>query len=194
LYPPVIGSESEAIEDHYLATAYAATAISDTNDPFATIRDDLNHHFGDNVGGENIVVFINPAEEPETTALSDFTSVEDRFIRSGDNTDVPFNLPGVPGIILGRVSGVWVAQWRWIPATYMLAIHMEEPAPLIRRVDPADTGLPSGLTLVQTDERYPLSSSYWEHRFGFGCGNRLNGIAMELGTGDGTWTIPGDYD
>ena len=191
-YPPVLGSESEAIEDHYLATSYAATAISDDNDPYATIKDDLAHHFGDNVGGENIVCFINPAERPETVAMSDFDEVEDRFIRSGDNTDVPVNLPSTPGMILGRVSGVWVAQWRWIPASYILAIHLEAPKPLYKRADPADTGLPQGLTLVQTDERYPIESSYWEHRFGFGCANRLNGVAMYL-SGDSTWAEPAGY-
>ena len=191
-YPPVLGSESEATEDHYLATSYAATAISDDNDPYATIKDDLAHHFGDNVGGENIVCFINPAERPETVAMSDFDEVEDRFIRSGDNTDVPVNLPSTPGMILGRVSGVWVAQWRWIPSGYMLAVHLDAPKPLYKRVDPADTGLPQGLSLVQTDERYPIESSYWEHRFGFGCANRLNGVAMYV-SGDSTWAEPSGY-
>ena len=56
-YPPVIASESEATEDHYLESGYAASAISDSNNPYVTIRDDLAHHFGISGDGYNFVVF-----------------------------------------------------------------------------------------------------------------------------------------
>ncbi len=59
-----------------------------------------------------------------------------------------------------------------------MAIHLDAPKPLIKRVDPADTGLPRGLTLVATDVEHPFTTSTYSHRFGFGCGNRLNGVAM----------------
>jgi hypothetical protein len=191
-YPPVIGSETEATEDHYLESSYAATAISDTNNPYLTIVDELEHHFQARTGGENIVVFCNNAESPETQALTEFDEVPDRFIRVGDNVDVPTGLPAVPGRILGRVSGAWAVEWRWCPANYMIGVYLEAPKPLKSRVDPADTGLTRGLQLVARDERYPLESSHYRHRFGFGCGNRLNGVVMELGTG-GTYTIPTAY-
>jgi len=192
VYPPVIGSEDEATEDHYLESGYAAGAISDTNNPYKTIADDLDHHFGTSTGGDNIVVFINNAQTAKTKDLTDFDEVPDRFIRTGANTDVPIGLPNVPGKILGRVSGCWAVEWRWIPANYMLGSYMDAPKPLIERIDPADTGLGQGLLLVAEDERHPLKSSYWEHRTGFGAGNRLNGVVMELGTG-GTYDIPSGY-
>ena len=143
-----------------------------------------------------IVVFINQAEAGVTMDLTDFVQVEDRFVRSGDNADVPVNLPTVPGKIIGRMAGAgacWVSQWRWMPANYMLAVHTGIPAPLKMRVDPAATGLGRGLQLIQTDESFPWSSSFWRHRFGFGASNRLNGVVMELGTG-GTYTVPTAYD
>lgn len=192
VYPPALGSESEATDDHYLESNYAASAISDTNNPYATIRDEIEEHFGASTGGENIVVFINNAQTAKTQALSDFDEVPDRFIRVGDNVDVPINLPMVPGRILGRVSGCWVSEWRWIPANYLLGLHLEVPAPLKRRVDVAGTGLPQGLALIAEDMEFPLEHSYWRHRFGFGVGNRLNGVVMELGTG-GSYTIPTAY-
>lgn len=192
-YPPVLGSESEATEDHYAESGYAATAISDSNNPYITGRDELEEHFGTMTGGNNIVAFINNAETPETEDLTDFIPVEDRFIRSGDDTDIPENLPMVPGRVIGRTNGVWVSEWRWIPANYMLFIHLDAPAPLKMRVDESGTGLPRGLTLISEEDKYPLEQSHWEHRFGIGAANRLNGFVMELGTG-GTYTVPTAYD
>lgn len=192
VYPPVEGSESEATEDHYLESGYAATAISDSNNPFVTIRDDLAHHFGISGDGYNMVVFVNVAEVPETEALTNFDPVNDRFTRPGANADQLYSLPNVPGEVIGRTDGVWVVRWDWIPASYMVGIHLDAPPPLLKRVDPEDTGLGRGLQLVTTEEQFPFQASFWRHRFGFGCGNRLNGVVMELGTG-GTYTIPTAY-
>lgn len=192
-YPPVIGSESEATEDHYLESSYAATAISDTNNPFVTIRDDLVHHYGIAGDGYNIVVFINGDEQDEVEDLTDYDPVTDRYTRPGANINEVFGLPaGLPGAVLGRTNGVWVVRWDWIPDNYMLGIHLDAPKPLKQRIDPADTGLGTGLQLVTRDESFPFEGSFWRHRFGFGCGNRLNGVVMELGTG-GTYDIPSGY-
>lgn len=194
VYPPVLGSETEATEDHYLASGYVATAISDTNNPYETIVEDLVHHFGDDSGGSNIAVMIHPDETPETMDLTDFVDVPDNFIMSGDNADIPMRLPSVPGKIIGRMTGLsacWVSQWRWMPTGYMLAIHLEEPAPLIQRAPPAAWGLPSGLQLVAENDRYPFHQAHYEVNFGLGCGNRLNGVLMELTAG--AFSIPTGY-
>lgn len=191
-YPPVLGSESEAAEMHYLESGYAASAISDTNNPYVTIRDELEEHFGAPTGYGNIAVFINNAQTAKSEALTDFKSVVDNNIRAGDNADVPQNLPGVPGRIVGRTNGVWVVEWRWMPANYMIGIDLEQPAPLKMRVDLAATGLPRGLNLVATEDKYPLMNSQFRDRFGIGTGNRLNGVVFELGTG-GSYTIPTAY-
>lgn len=191
-YPPVLGSESEATEDHYLESNYAATAISDTNNPFVTIRDELEHHFGAEQGGSNIIIFINEAETPETEDLTDFDPVTDRFTRPGMDTDTIFGVPSVPGRIIGRTNGVFVSEWRWVPSGYMIGVDPTAPAPLKQRVDPTDTGLGRGLQLIADETDYPLEMSHYRHRFGVGCGNRLNGVIMELGTG-GSYSIPSGY-
>lgn len=195
LFPPVIGSMTAATENHYLESGYAASAISDTNNPYVTIAGELEEHFGTPTGGSNIVVFINNAQVAKTLALTDFVPVTALGIMPGDQratvTGMPSELTAGSWRILGREegAGVWVAEWRWVPANYMLGIHLDAPKPLMERVDPANTGLGSGLQLVARDEEYPFETNFWRDRFGYGVGNRLNGVAFELGTG-GTYTDP----
>jgi hypothetical protein len=190
LYPPVLGSMTEAVRQRYAGTNYLTAAISDTNNPFATIQDALVADFGQQQGNSNIVVFINTAEKAKTIALTDFDPLNDRFIVPGANVNQLSNLPAnLPGTIIGRTNGCWVVEWPFIPATYMLGIHLDAPAPLKKRIDPADTGLGDGLRLVAEDEEYPFKASYWQNRFGFGCGNRLNGMALYLASST-TYTSP----
>ena len=194
VYPPVLGVETEATENHYLESGYAAASISDTNNPYATIKNELEEHFGAPTGNSNIAVFVHPDQIAKTEALADYDPVNDRFTQPGDDTDQLTGLPAaLPGRVVGRTNSCWVIEWRWIPTNYMLGIHLDAPKPLIRRIDPADTGLGDGLLLVTKDQDFPFETSVWRHRFGFGVGNRLNGVVMELGTG-GTYTIPTAYD
>lgn len=193
LYPPVLGSESEATENHFIESGYLASAISDSNNPLVTIVNELEEHFGAPSGGSNIVVFINNAETAKISALTSFDEVIDRYVNPGDNVNTLTGLPAsLPGRIIGRANGAWVSEWRWMPANYMFGMHLEAPAPLMERVDPADTGLGTGFQLVAEDEEYPLKTSHYRHRFGLGVGNRLNGVVVELGNG-GTYTIPTAY-
>jgi len=193
VYPPVQGSDAEATETHYLESGYATASISDTNNPIKTIVDDLEEHFGVPTGGSNIAVMINNAETAKVTAITGFVPVSDRFVNPGDDTAVPTGLPStLPGKVLGRLSGAWVLEWRRLPATYMVGTHLDVPKPLKQRIDPADTGLGVGLQLVATDDEFPFTQSFWRHRFGFGVGNRLNGVVMEMGTG-GSYSIPTGY-
>lgn len=192
VYPPVLGSSTDATENHYIETGYLSASISDTNNPYVAARDELEEHFGTPTGGSNIVSFINSAERAVTEALTDFTPVEDVYIRSGSNADVPFNLPSVPGRILGRAAGTWVVEWRYVPANYILAVHLDAEPPLKQRVDPAATGLPQGLQPVVMDMSYPIESMEMRARYGMGVANRLNGVVLELGNG-GTYTVPTAY-
>jgi len=190
LYPPVLGSNTEAIRLRYQGTNYLTAAISDTNNPYATINDALVADFGQQQGNSNIAVFINTAEKAKTIALTDFDPLNDRFITPGVNVNQLTSLPpGMPGTIIGRTNGCWVVEWPFIPATYMLGVHLDSPAPLKRRIDPADTGLGDGLQLITEDEEYPFVQSYWQNRFGLGVGNRLNGMALYLASST-TYTSP----
>lgn len=195
LYPPVLGTVSEATDNHYLESGYAYTAIDATHNPIPTMKSEIEEHFGVSAGGSNIVAFINPEETPYIKALGSghFTEFPDPRVTKGITADVSQLLPGnYPGTLIGRCDGVWIVEWRWIPPAYMLGNHLDFPKPLMRRIDPADTGLGDGLQLVARDVQFPFEGSFFRHRFGMGVGNRLNGVVMELGTG-GSYTIPTAY-
>jgi len=200
VYPPVLGATAEAAENHFLESGYASASISDTNNPYATIAAELEEHFGAPTGGSQIAVFINPAEVAKTRALADFVPVSDIAVQPGADSAT---VKGIPpellrvGRVIGRMetAGVWIVEWRFMTSGWMVGIHLDAAKPLIRRIDPADTQLGDGLRLVAQEElqdHFPFKNSYWRHRFGFGAGNRLNGVVMELGTG-GTYTVPTAY-
>lgn len=190
LYPPVLGSTTEAVRLRYLGSNYATASISDTNNPIATIVDGLVADFGQQQGNSNIAVFINTAEKAKIKALTDFDEEVDRYVDPAVTINKLSNLPtGLPGVIVGRTNGAWIVEWPFMPATYMLGIHLDAPAPLKKRIDPADTGLGDGLQLVAEEEEYPFKASFWQNRFGFGVANRLNGYAMQMVTST-TYTSP----
>ncbi len=193
-YPPVLGSVSDATENHYLETGYAASSISDTNNPIATGVAELEEHFGIATGVSRVVCFTaGGTQKTKLQALTNFVEVVNNAVTVGDQTATVSELPvGMPGRVLGYTDGAWVVEWPWIPANYLVFVHLDAPKPLIQRVDPVDTGIQPGLQLVAKDAQYPFEQSYWRDRFGFGVGNRLNGVVIELGTG-GTYTVPSGY-
>lgn len=193
VYPPVIGSESEATDNHYLESGYAAADISDTNNPFVTINNELEEHFGMMAGGPNIATFFNSSHSTVVEDLTDFVESGDRFVTPGTQTATLSPLGRAhPGRLIGRTNGNWCIEWDWIPANYFVGIYLDTDAPLKMRVDPGDTGLGVGLQLVAEDYDHPFESSFWSHRFGFGVGNRLAAVVVEMGTG-GTYTVPAAY-
>jgi hypothetical protein len=196
-YPPIVSGTSEATADHYLVSGYTAANISDTNNPLVTLADKLEDHFGQSEDGGQILVFINRAQRAKIAALTDFVPRGQANIAYGDDTDLA--LPAgvsLPGRLLGVLDeyGVWIAQWdRAVPANYLLAVHLGTEAPLARRVDPADTGLPRGLHMAgEGGATYAVQGMYYRDRFGYGVRNRLNGAVMELTT-DGSYDVPAAY-
>ncbi len=194
VYPPVVGSATEATDNHYLATNYAVSAISDSNDPVSDIViPELEEHFGQATGNSPIVVFCHGDQVEKLSGLAALIPVQDRYVSPGANNDIVSTMPGVPGRVIGRHGrGAWIVQWDWIPTGYLFGMHLDAPKPLIRRVDAPDTGLPTGLAMISEDAETPFKAMHWSHRFGFGVGNRLNGVAVHVAA-SGSYTIPTAY-
>jgi len=195
LYPPTFDSDTEATADHYLVSGFTAANISDSNNPLITLRDKIRPHFGfSSPDGEDIIVYINKAQAEKIEALADFVPVLDRFVQPGADAATLIGTPDISGRILGRSNGVWVAEFsEFIPANYMVAVHLFEDRPLRRRVDLEGTGLGDGdLQLIAEEENNPFKSMFWRIRFGLGVVNRLNGAVMELTT-DTQYDVPAIY-
>lgn len=195
LYPPVEGSESEATEDHYLESGYAASAITDTNNPYKTLTDDLVHHGMNETVDIPLAFLINTAQQTLTEALTNFVPyIPPAIMRGADTDNIMMPVRNVPGKIIGYIRGHgWVSVWNWIPENYIIAVNMANPQPLRMRVDPAETGLGSGGLVLLPDERNGVMTfNSWRLRFGFGAANRLAAAVMELGTG-GSYSIPSGY-
>lgn len=188
LYPPIIGSSTEATDDHYLETNYATSSISDTNNPITGfVKPQLTEHFGSG----RMIAFVNSAEVAKLSALATFDARPPAWVTPGASTDVA-NAAGVnaPGTFIGAIADVAIFEWPWIPATYIVGVNIDAPAPLRRRVDPQPQL--QGFKLVAKQLEYPLEESFWRAREGYGVANRLNGVVVELGTG-GTYTTPSTY-
>lgn len=186
IYAPVINSETGADDNHYLVSGYVATAISNTNNPYPVIKAEIEEHFGPG----NIVVFIHSDEQAETEALTAFVGIGDAKIRQPLDQDVIVGaIPtGIPGTVIGRVSGVWVAVWMNIPTGYMVGLDIDQEPPLTKRVDiPTDIGGRGRLELIAQQTEFPLRESFWRDRHGYGVSNRLSAVVMQH-------KAPGAYD
>lgn len=196
VYWPVAGSNTDATVNYYAGTSYAASAISDTNNPIATATDALTLRWGRMTGEIPIVTLINSAQAAKVRALSNFYPFVPTAITAGGNTDIvnlPSQLANAAGLqVIGYTDSSWVAIWDWIPANYMLSVHLTAEKPLKERIDPAETGLGSGLQLVAKESDFPILYNIWRLRFGIGASNRLNGYVQYV-AGTASYTIPTAY-
>lgn len=186
VFPPVIGAAAGAIDNHYLAM----TPVNAVN--FQTALDELMEHFGWVQGGDNVLCLCSPTDGATIGALNGFNAYADRFTNPSDAATWASSFPNAPGITTGRYLGCWINEWMWMPDNYLIFVHLDVPSPLYMREDPSDTGLGTGLKLVATNEQYPITNSFYEHRYGFGVANRLNAVVWHVTAG--AYAIPAHYD
>jgi hypothetical protein len=198
LYPPTLGTTADATASMYAGSNYVSSGITDSNNPVKTIVAALQARWGTPTGGSNIAVFVNPAEATMIQGLTDFVKVQYHLVHPGVNTatvDIPGvdnRLLGASWEVIGTCSGATICKWAYIPAGYMAGVHLDAPPPLVERIDPADTGLGSGLQLVAKDMDVIFETAFWRHRYGLGVRNRLNGYVLQL-VASTSYTAPAIY-
>lgn len=192
LYPPLIGSgsQTEVQDNHFKVTGYAAASINNTNNPLKPILVELMEHDIARTGGiTSIVTFIHSDQSAYFEALAGFKPVPDAAIRVGANTDVPINLPSVPGKIIGRCNEQWISVWDYIPTGYMLSIDLAQDAPLVYRHDPLNTKLGVGLQLVKKVDTEPFVGAFYRHRMGLAALACLGVVITQI-KASGDYEIP----
>lgn len=182
------GNFAGGTDDHYYSSGYAAASISPTNNPFATLADDIREHF---TVDTRIVAFINIAQQAIIqSALTSFVDAPITGISPANNTAFGIEPDvNVPGTFLGvdGASGAYVYVWNAIPANYVYAQAIDLPRPLKRRVPQPE--ILRGFRLMEEENHLPFYKRSWLERFGYGVGNRLTGAAMFLDAG-ATYTDP----
>lgn len=194
---PLGTSGALAAANHYIGANF--TTISDANNPYALIYAKWIQVFPNEVAGTNAITFIHSDQEATTTALAAFTELPDPNVIPSPNDARLTNIPRVPGTarLIGRVSGQWVAVWdAAVDTGYMISFHPNVAPPLIRRVDRAQWGLPRGLNMVAEtgyDVMWPWNQQIYEDSVGFGVGNRLGAVCLQL-VASTTFTTPTRYN
>ena len=186
VYPQVIGAVAGAVDNHYTTAAVLNAAA------MTAAYNELIEHFGQRQSGDNVICFANSADIATIAALDGWTADIDRYLNPSVAVTGLAVIPTAPGVTVGRWNSVWVNSWNWIPANYLVFVHLDYPGPLSMREDPASTGLGTGLQLVSTDEEHPIWKWHYEHRYGFGVTNRLNGVVLEITAG--AYAVPAYYN
>jgi hypothetical protein len=187
VYQLMNGADVGVTDTHYLAQA---DAIDDTHDPYPTIHDELLEHPEN--GGE-VVALIPTGLKAATKGLASFTPEADPNVRPGSatptlvgNLDVP-----VPGKVFGyHDDGVWLVEWRSLPANYIIGVATQGDRALAYREEP-EAEL-QGFRQVATREDHPFWESQWRRTAGFGARNRVGAVVYRIG--NASYAVPTGYD
>lgn len=180
------GADAGATDTHYLAQA---AAIDNSNDPFGTIYSELTEH-PENSG--EVVVLISSSLKTTVQALSAFYPQPDGNLNPGMATTTvrgSLSVP-LPGTLLGyHEERVWIAEWKSLPAGYMLATTTGGPRSLLMREE-MEASL-RGFNRVAERNDHPFYESQYLRIAGFGANNRIGSLVYRVG--NAAYAVPTNY-
>jgi hypothetical protein len=186
----VTGQSALQTDDHYLAQA---NAISDSDDPFPTIYDELDEH---TVNSGPYVCFVPSGLRTAIQGLAEFTPrYQTTTVEFGDNEDLAGL--GIDGFqlfgdrVLGEHNeGVIIVQWRRLPANYMVALNLGSPVMRYRQESVASL---QGLFQIEatTNSGNVLLNRFRRIR-GYAPANRVGAVVMRIG--NASYASPSPYD
>lgn len=172
---------------HLLARAGASLAASDITAAIDTV---VEH----GVGGGQVLMLINRAQEAAVSAMAPFTPLQAPLIDPGPGStdDVPRFARANPYQIDDRPIGIWdgyvvVHTKPWVPSNYLIFVLVgagDRPLVMRRR---AVQGY-GEFRLVAEHEHYPLRARHFEREFGVSVWGRLS--ASILYAGGTTYVAP----
>ena len=180
------GTDAGATDTHFLAQA---AAIADATDPFPAIYTELAEH-PENSG--DVVAFIPTSNKAAVEALSGFYPTTDPNLRVGSAATVVSGSLGatIPGTLFGyHEAGVWLAEWKALPANYLIATMTGGPRPIGMREEP-ESSL-RGFNRVAERNDYPFFESQYLRVAGFGAQNRVGAVVQRVS--NGAYAIPTNY-
>ncbi|MCB0106901.1 MAG: hypothetical protein KDE53_13360 [Caldilineaceae bacterium] len=180
------GADSGATDTHYFAQA---NAIDNSNDPFPTIHSELKEH---PENGGDFIAFVPTGLKESVKGLTGFYPVTDSNIRYGANVSVlDANVSAnLPGEIFGyHDDGMWLCEWKSMPANYIIAVTTDGDRPLAMREDTVPEL--QGFNRVASRDDHPYYESQYLRKAGFGAQNRVGAVVYRIG--NGSYAIPTGY-
>jgi hypothetical protein len=180
---------SSAADTHYLAQA---AAISDSANPYPTIRTELTEH-PDN--GETVVAFVPTALMATTSALADYNgvAVNPNLVLGSDERRLSATLDIVlppRAVVRGQMDdGTWIVEWPDLPADIIIAITVDGAKPLARRQFPLEEL--QGFRPAQIREDHPFWEEQWHRWEGYGARSRIGAVVYRVG--NASYAIPTNY-
>lgn len=182
------GGSAAAADNHYLAQA---NDISSTDNPFPTIREELQEH---PMNSGPIVSYISSDLRADVEGLPTFVEVNDPNLRYGLSTDTLAGSvdPGPGDEVLGYVKGenIWVVEWRSLPSGIMINHARGGGAPLKMREYPAANL--QGFFPEQFSPDGNLQEMRMLRYAGFGVGMRVAVCVMLIG--GAVYAIPTGFE
>lgn len=185
------GASAAATDNHYLAQA---NAISDTDNPFPTIRTELAEH---PTNSGPIVCYVPSGLADSIGGLTEFVEVDDPDIRYGASSDtLSANAAAILGPgdeILGKTksSSVWVVQWDYLPAGYMIAMSTGGRGGPVLKMREYPAGELQGLFPETNSPDGNLQEMRMIRYAGFGAHNRVKALAYRVG--NSSYAIPSGF-
>ena len=180
------GADAGATDTHVLGQA---DAIADLTDPYPTIYAELTEH---PENGGKVIALIPTALKATTQALTSFYAAADPNIRVGSATAELVADAGVsvPGEIIGyHDAGVWIAEWKGMPSTHIIAVCTEGERALKMR----EEQIASLRGFLREGDRndHPFYQTVYSRRAGWGANNRVGAVAYRVG--NATYAAPTGY-
>lgn len=185
VYSILSGADAGATDNHYAAQAGAISAT----DPYPAMYNDLTEH---PENGGQVIALVPTAQKADTEALASFVELNDVNILLGADSD---RLVGafngvVPGTVFGyHRSGVWLSEWRSLPANYVIGTTTDGDKTLAMRQEP-EASL-QGFRLADTRPDYPFYETQWIRIAGYAPRNRVGAYVVRIG--NGTYAVPTGY-
>lgn len=181
------GGSAQAVDEHYLAQA---ADISDSDNPFPSIRDELEEH-PSNSGP--IVAYVASDLRSDIEGLSTFVEIDDPNLIYGDQeTRVGRIVDEGPGDeLLGYIRGdnIFVVEWRAMPSSYMIA-HSTGAGPVVKMRE-YDAPELQGFFPEEFSPDGNLQEMRMLRFAGFGVFNRVAACVQYIG--GASYTIPTGY-
>jgi hypothetical protein len=187
------GGQATAVDNHYLAQA---ADISDSANPFPTIRTELIEHPSNSAP---FVTYVPSGLVDDIGNLTEFVEINDPDINYGLSSDTLLVNPNLEAIlgpgdeILGKTksSNIWIVEWDFLPAGYMIAQALGGtggPTLMMREYDAASL---QGFFPESHSPDGNLQEMRMIRFAGFGAYNRIRALAYYVG--DASYAVPSGY-